>query len=110
MADEEKNSYDDKGAIHDYVVHGSDQSYELDVSDRDHVQRKLKERHVQMIAVSVFDNVPLSCTQISTDCWYHRYWSFPGIRTRIVRRRSSRCPRCLRIGRNCRLLVPLRVG
>ena len=37
---------------HDYVVQADDQ-YHLDAHDLDRVQRKLKQRHVQMIAVSV---------------------------------------------------------
>ncbi len=35
----------------EYVVQ-TDERYHLDASDLDHVQRKLKQRHVQMIAVS----------------------------------------------------------
>ena len=54
MSEDEKNSsFAEKGGIQDYVVPG-DAKYKLDVAERDHVQRRLKERHVQMIAVSLF--------------------------------------------------------
>ena len=42
----------EKGAVHDYVVQHTDNKYHFDAADLDRVQRKLKQRHVQMIAVS----------------------------------------------------------
>ena len=44
----------EKGAVHDYVVQQTDSRYHFDAADLDRVQRKLKQRHVQMIAVSTF--------------------------------------------------------
>ena len=41
----------EKGAVHDYVVQQTDPRYHFDAADLDRVQRKLKQRHVQMIAV-----------------------------------------------------------
>ncbi|THH28371.1 hypothetical protein EUX98_g5823 [Antrodiella citrinella] len=51
MSEDEKNSFGEKGGIEDYVVR-SEGAYQMDVSENDHVQRKLKERHVQMIAIA----------------------------------------------------------
>ncbi|EMD39101.1 hypothetical protein CERSUDRAFT_112793 [Gelatoporia subvermispora B] len=46
----------EKGGVHDYVVqtppNGRDHHYNLDASELDHVQRRLKQRHVQMIAIA----------------------------------------------------------
>ncbi|OCH96296.1 general amino acid permease 1 [Obba rivulosa] len=46
----------EKGGTHDYVVqsplHSSDNHYKLDARDLDRVQRRLKQRHVQMIAIA----------------------------------------------------------
>ncbi len=42
----------EKGAVHDYVDHHADDRYHFNSADLDRVQRKLKQRHVQMIAVS----------------------------------------------------------
>ncbi len=42
----------EKGTVHDYVVQQTDNRYHFDAADLDRVQRKLKQRHVQMIAVS----------------------------------------------------------
>lgn len=42
----------EKGVVHDYVVQDHDNRYHFDAADLDRVQRKLKQRHVQMIAVS----------------------------------------------------------
>ena len=44
----------EKGAVHDYVVQQTDPRYHFDAADLDRVQRKLKQRHVQMIAVRLF--------------------------------------------------------
>ena len=59
MADSRKDEYHpdgtssvEKGAIHNYVVDRTDDRYHFDPADLDRVQRKLKQRHVQMIAVS----------------------------------------------------------
>ncbi|KAJ3485871.1 hypothetical protein NLI96_g4646 [Meripilus lineatus] len=41
----------EKGAINDYVVH-ADPRYHFDAADIDRVQRRLKQRHVQMIAIA----------------------------------------------------------
>ncbi|KAH9851886.1 general amino acid permease 1 [Lenzites betulinus] len=42
----------EKGVVHDYVVRDSDNRYHFDAADLDRVQRKLKQRHVQMIAIA----------------------------------------------------------
>ncbi|KAI0358183.1 general amino acid permease 1 [Trametes cingulata] len=42
----------EKGAVHDYVVQHTDNKYHFDAADLDRVQRKLKQRHVQMIAIA----------------------------------------------------------
>lgn len=42
----------EKGTVHDYVAHHQDDRYHFNPADLDRVQRKLKQRHVQMIAVS----------------------------------------------------------
>ncbi|KAI0079119.1 general amino acid permease 1 [Panus rudis PR-1116 ss-1] len=44
----------EKGGIHDYVVHQPEgaNNYHFDSSDLDRVQRRLKQRHVQMIAIA----------------------------------------------------------
>ena len=42
----------EKGPVQDYVVQQTDNRYHFDAADLDRVQRKLKQRHVQMIAVS----------------------------------------------------------
>ena len=41
----------EKNAASDYVVQADDR-YRFDIHDLDQVQRRLKQRHVQMIAVS----------------------------------------------------------
>ncbi|TCD69095.1 hypothetical protein EIP91_008737 [Steccherinum ochraceum] len=51
--DEKNGSLEEKGGLNDYIVHSDPNDvHQLDVTGRDHVQRKLKERHVQMIAVA----------------------------------------------------------
>ncbi|OJT02950.1 Dicarboxylic amino acid permease [Trametes pubescens] len=42
----------EKGVVHDYVVTDADNRYHFDAADLDRVQRKLKQRHVQMIAIA----------------------------------------------------------
>ncbi|RDX54144.1 general amino acid permease 1 [Polyporus arcularius HHB13444] len=42
----------EKGTVHDYVVQQTDNRYHFDAADLDRVQRKLKQRHVQMIAIA----------------------------------------------------------
>ncbi|EJF64342.1 general amino acid permease 1 [Dichomitus squalens] len=42
----------EKGAVHDYVVQQTDDRYHFDAADLDRVQRRLKQRHVQMIAIA----------------------------------------------------------
>ncbi|KAH9940775.1 general amino acid permease 1 [Epithele typhae] len=42
----------EKGPVHDYVVTQTDERYHFDAADLDRVQRKLKQRHVQMIAIA----------------------------------------------------------
>ncbi|KAI0794359.1 general amino acid permease 1 [Fomes fomentarius] len=42
----------EKGGVHDYVVQQTDARYHFDVADLDRVQRKLNQRHVQMIAIA----------------------------------------------------------
>ncbi|CAL1714479.1 unnamed protein product [Somion occarium] len=46
----------EKGGVNDYVVHHQDsnrpQQYQWDTADLDRVQRRLKQRHVQMIAIA----------------------------------------------------------
>ncbi|KAI0741392.1 general amino acid permease 1 [Daedaleopsis nitida] len=42
----------EKGPVHDYVVQQADNRYRFDAADLDRVQRKLKQRHVQMIAIA----------------------------------------------------------
>lgn len=41
----------EKGVVHEYVVQ-TGPHYHFDPADLDRVQRKLKQRHIQMIAVS----------------------------------------------------------
>lgn len=41
----------EKGPADEYVVQ-ADSKFQFDAADLDHVQRRLKQRHVQMIAVS----------------------------------------------------------
>ncbi|KAI8996470.1 general amino acid permease 1 [Trametes punicea] len=48
----DQNSSLEKGAVHDYVVQQPDNRYRFDAADLDRVQRKLKQRHVQMIAIA----------------------------------------------------------
>ncbi|KAI0642018.1 general amino acid permease 1 [Trametes meyenii] len=50
--DKDQTSSLEKGAVHDYVVQHSDDRYHFDAADLDRVQRKLKQRHVQMIAIA----------------------------------------------------------
>ncbi|KAK7686313.1 hypothetical protein QCA50_010537 [Cerrena zonata] len=53
--DEKDGSSLEKGGVNDYVVHHNDadsRRFQFDASDLDRVQRRLKERHVQMIAVA----------------------------------------------------------
>ncbi|OCH96295.1 general amino acid permease 1 [Obba rivulosa] len=42
----------EKGGVRDYIVNPSENNYQLDVGDLDQVQRRLKQRHVQMIAIA----------------------------------------------------------
>ena len=46
-----KESSLEKGAVADYVVHADNSKFQFDAADLDRVQRRLKQRHVQMIAV-----------------------------------------------------------
>ncbi|CDO68798.1 hypothetical protein BN946_scf184805.g7 [Trametes cinnabarina] len=48
----DQNSSLEKGVVHDYVVQHPDPQYHFDAADLDRVQRKLKQRHVQMIAIA----------------------------------------------------------
>ncbi|OSD05392.1 general amino acid permease 1 [Trametes coccinea BRFM310] len=50
--EKDQNSSLEKGAVHDYVVQHTDNRYHFDAADLDRVQRKLKQRHVQMIAIA----------------------------------------------------------
>ena len=43
----------EKGVVHDYVTTQTDSRYHFDAADLDRVQRRLKQRHIQMIAVSI---------------------------------------------------------
>lgn len=59
--DEKDGSSLEKGGVNDYVVHHNDtgsRQYQFDAADLDRVQRRLKERHVQMIAVCHFRYLP----------------------------------------------------
>ncbi|OBZ74157.1 Arginine permease [Grifola frondosa] len=50
--DEKDNSSSlEKGGVHEYVQH-TDSRYHFNAADLDRVQRKLKQRHVQMIAIA----------------------------------------------------------
>lgn len=49
----------EKGGTNDYVVH-ADKQFHFDAADLDRVQRRLKQRHVQMIAVRIPSHYPLS--------------------------------------------------
>ncbi|EJF56365.1 general amino acid permease 1 [Dichomitus squalens] len=42
----------EKGVVHDYVTTQTDSKYHFDAADLDRVQRRLKQRHVQMIAIA----------------------------------------------------------
>lgn len=57
---EEKNDSGslEKAGTNDYVVH-ADSRHHFDAADLDRVQRRLKQRHVQMIAVSHSSLPPL---------------------------------------------------
>lgn len=106
---DEKDS--EKNASHsDYVVQADDK-FHLDAHDLDRVQRRLKQRHVQMIAVC---HIFLFSSRggIQADChidrWYHRYWSLPRFRVCFAWRRSSWCAHCLCPRRHRRLLGTLR--
>jgi yeast amino acid transporter len=77
---EEKKDGDsvEKGTTHDYVVH-ADERYHFDANDLDQVQRRLKQRHVQMIAVSPSSLLTgLFDSHCRPDRWYNRYWSLLG--------------------------------
>ncbi|PIL24827.1 transporter [Ganoderma sinense ZZ0214-1] len=59
MADSREKGYHpdgtssvERGTIHDYVPQHQDDRYNFDPADLDRVQRKLKQRHVQMIAIA----------------------------------------------------------
>ncbi|KAM5536471.1 hypothetical protein V8D89_009907 [Ganoderma adspersum] len=52
IKEKDQTSSVEKGDVHDYVVQQSDQRYHFDAADLDRVQRKLKQRHVQMIAIA----------------------------------------------------------
>ena len=56
--------------------------YAFDAADLDQVQRKLKQRHVQMIAVCTDNFIPaaFSLTPIFRDRWYTGHRSFPWFR------------------------------
>lgn len=61
--DEKDGSSLEKGGLNDYVVHHNDadsRQFQFDAADLDRVQRRLKQRHVQMIAVSQFKNLLVS--------------------------------------------------
>lgn len=47
--DEKNSSLEEKGGVIEYV--SADEKHHLDVAGLDQVQRRLKQRHVQMIAV-----------------------------------------------------------
>ena len=83
--DEKDGSSLEKGGVNDYVVHHNDtgsRQYQFDAADLDRVQRRLKERHVQMIAVCHF-NISHASPQTNTcfpllDRWYYWYWFILG--------------------------------
>ncbi|KAI1786152.1 general amino acid permease 1 [Ganoderma leucocontextum] len=52
LQEKDQTSSLEKGGVHDYVVQQPDQRYHFDAADLDRVQRKLKQRHVQMIAIA----------------------------------------------------------
>ena len=54
LGEKDQTSSLEKGDVRDYVVQQTDQRYHFDAADLDRVQRKLKQRHVQMIAVSTY--------------------------------------------------------
>lgn len=60
----EESSSLEKGQPEDFVVTADDR-YRFDVHDLDQVQRRLKQRHVQMIAVSAL-SIPLLPTFLPT--------------------------------------------
>ena len=62
----------EKGAVHDYVVQHNGDKYHFDAADLDRVQRKLKQRHVQMIAVSIPRPHPRSPFLVLTEARLHR--------------------------------------
>ena len=95
--DEKDGSSLEKGGVNDYVVHHNDtgsRQYQFDAADLDRVQRRLKERHVQMIAVCHF-NISHASPQTNTcfpllDRWYYWYWFILGTWPRFARCWSSR--------------------
>ena len=70
----DRSSSLEKGAVHDYVVQQTDDRYHFDAADLDRVQRRLKQRHVQMIAVSPFFRAHLTSPAWT---WSARATPFP---------------------------------
>lgn len=64
--DEKDSASLEKGASKEYVARADDK-YHFDEHDLDGVQRKLKQRHVQMIAVSI-DLIRLLSRLYSSPC------------------------------------------
>ena len=58
--DEKNSSLEEKGGVEEFITQDDDK-HQLDVSDRDHVKRKLNQRHVQMIAVCFASYLLIHC-------------------------------------------------
>lgn len=76
--DKAEGSSLEKGS-QDLAVQDEKSGYAFDAADLDQVQRKLKQRHVQMIAVrtQLFLLQSSSLTQCYVDRWYTRHRSIP---------------------------------
>jgi len=118
-----KDSSIDHGPTN-FVVRADDR-YHFDAADLDRVQRRLKQRHVQMYVPphlyhriyckaltlrlgSLLVHLLLSrlCPSNSCpDCWYNRNWSLPRFRQSPQWCRPARCANRLRPRWNCRILV-----
>lgn len=101
----------EKGVIADYVVQ-ADSHHHFDAADLDRVQRRLKQRHVQMIAVSHGTLNFLGCSRNSRpcgmlciDCWDPGNRSFSRVRRSFARCRSARSAHCIRSRRDYGICV-----
>ena len=132
----DRSSSLEKGAVHDYVVQQTDDRYHFDAADLDRVQRRLKQRHVQMIAVSPFFRAHLTSPHMDVvrprhalaplpplrrplprykvvcstelDRWYTWHWSFLGFRSCPPSSWPARRAHRLRLRRHDRIRLPLR--